>query len=456
MPGNNKKNFMHITLLVGLVFAFLAIIALSAVCQTPFDILKNKTESFSEDIMLKASWREPWLNVIPRGTYPNGEGLTRTAFTMGRSEPTSDEEEWVQLQSVEDQGSTGACAVTYNQVYVGFHNRNYSPTVFGLVGPLMCQDEFAIGWKSVEFWTKYYRAIELRNTKSLVNRNGNVYRYMSHKASCNSSFTWHEGGTYNAGVGTIAAVPPAGPDMGFFNHDLPTSMVSQENLDNTAIQLMQEGAHDENTQGWITMGNDGPIFPLLIGIDASRRVREDNPDLAQSINASYNSLKDANPLLQRLGASLVLRNFRHVPNLFPARWKLGDSGLERVPTFINSTNSKYATKGRVPIINPDWEDPTVAEFESCEVLNPLVCTEEVLKPISAGMDWKPQNYFGEWKFVSGPDALLALDCAGNDPLHKQGAHFAEYRTAHHPHFPEYGRMILFRRCPNSFDEVPCS
>jgi hypothetical protein len=165
-------------------------------------------------------------------------------------------------------------------------------------------------------------------------------------------------------------------------------------------------------------------------------------------------------VIQRLGASRVIKNFRHIINRFPPRWKQVNGALQRVPTWVMSTATADATKGRVSIINPDWRDPSIAAYEGVTVFNPWVMTEEVLQPVNSvpGMKLKPQNYFGEWAFVTGNDAVLGFDgCTGiQDPMHKQGRHFAEYRHALKPGFPMYGRFILFKRCPASYDTVVCS
>jgi hypothetical protein len=133
--------------------------------------------------------------------------------------------------------------------------------------------------------------------------------------------------------------------------------------------------------------------------------------------------------------------------------------LLRVPVWLSAAAGS-GEKGQIVSVNPDWRDPALANYEAATVLNPWVMTEEVLQPVNSapGMKWNPQNYFGEWMFVTGNDALLGMDaCTGiQDPLHKQGRHFAEYRHALKPIFPLYGRVFLFARCANAYDTVTCS
>jgi hypothetical protein len=198
----------------------------------------------------------------------------------------------------------------------------------------------------------------------------------------------------------------------------------------------------------------------MIGQEASNTLLRQNAELRRDYRDAYEGLGEANPVIKRLGATLIIKNFRHMVTLFPPRWSCVDGVYTRVPTWVMSTNAADASKGRVAIVNPDWRDPAVANVEGAIVWNPWVMTEEVLMPVNSlpGANLKPQNYFGEWKFVTGNDALLGFDgCTGiSDPTHKQGRHFAEYRHALKPIFPSYGRLILFSRCAANYDCVSCS
>lgn len=410
-----------------------------------------KVEDLGPMLYVRASWRDAWLNLVMRETWPMGAGVVRSAFTIGRSEPATDEEAWQTIATTSGDSYTGSCGVTYVQTYVGYKEVTYKPESFGLVGPLVCQDDLTLHWNSLDFWEKYFQALEKRNVKSIVNRLANIYMNYVPKAAANPDFHYVDG--------TIDTQPP-GQHVDLSGISVPQCGLIQDYLDTTAIELMQEGATDPNSNGWITMGPDGPIFPLMIGVDASNKILQNNAELRADYRFAFDSLAEANPVIKRLGASLVIKNFRHMITLFPPRWKLVGGVLTRVPTWIMSTSSTNATKGQVAIVNPEWKNANIAAWEGAIVWNPWVMTEEVLQPVNAapGMKWTPQNYFGEWTFVTGNDALLGFDnCTGvTDPKHKLGRHFAEYRHAAKPIFPTYGRLIVFKRCPAEFDCVACS
>lgn len=432
-------------------------------CANPADVLRQRTEDLSEILYLRASWRDPVLSMIPRGSYPKGAGYVRSTFTIGRSEPTSDEETWAQIGNIADRdnegdagtysSTMGACNVTYNATDVGFKEDTYEPEVFGLSGPLICQDDLAVSFNSEAFWEKYFQALEKRNARSISNRQLNVYMQYVPKAPANSSFTWYAGDY-------ATQIPPSAVDLSSMAADLPTSELTQEMLDDTARVLMEEGASDPNTNGWITFGDDGPEFPLYIGAWASKRLKLNNSELRSDINQSFQGRGDINPVLKRLGSSYTLGNFRHIINLFPPRWSFANGVFTRVPVWTMSSSASYATKGKVAVINPNWVSATTAPYEAAIVMNPWVMTEEVLLPVNSlnGANLNPQNYYGEWTYVTGNDALLGMDsCTGKqDPLKKMGRHFAEYRHANKPVFPSFGRLILFKRCADAFDTITCS
>lgn len=421
-------------------------------CVTPFDVLRMRVEDLGPQLYLRASYKDPWLNLIPRDVYPEGAGLVRSAFTIGRSEPATDEETWNAITTLSGNSFIGSCGTTYNQTQVGYLETTYAPEGFGLVGPLICQDDLTLHWNSRDFWEKYFQALEKRNVQSITNRLMNIYmNYVPKAAALASGFTYV--------AGNFTTQPP-GSTVDLSTITTPTCGLLQDHLDTTAIILTEIGADEPNTNGWITQGAAGPIFPILIGQEASNKLLLNNAELRDDYRAAFMGWGDANPVIQRLGASRVIKNFRHMITRFPPRWKLVGGVLTRVPRYIMSTSSTDATKGQVAIVNPEYDNANIAGWEGAIVLSPWVFHEEVLQPVNAapGMKWTPQNYFGEWRFVTGNDALLGFSgCTGvSDPVHKLGRHFAEYRHAAKPIFPDFGRLIVYQRCPTTYDCVACS
>lgn len=425
-------------------------------CTSPFDVLRLRVEDLGPTLYARASWKDPWLSIVPRSEYPVGAGLVRSAFTIGRSEPSSDEETWTAIATTSGGQFVGSCTTNYTQTFVGYKENTYNPEGFGLVGPLVCQDDLTLHWNSMDFWEKYFQALEKRNTKSIVNRLANIYMNYATKVIPNSD------GSVTEVAGNFATQPPGSAvDMTGVTTP-PACGLTQDILDSQAITLSELGADNENSNGWITQGPSGPEFPILIGEGASNQLVLNNAELRDDYRSSFMGWGEANPVIQRIGASRIIKNFRHIITRFPPRWSItdGTNALVRVPTWLMSTASTDATKGQVAVVNPLWKSATTAPVEGAIVLNPWVYTEEVLRPVNTapGMKWTAQNYFGEWRFVTGNDALLGFPgCTGvQDPTHKLGRHFAEYRHAAKPIFPEFGRLVLYKRCPQTVSCLTCS
>lgn len=452
-------------------------------CGTPFDVLRLKVEDLGPTLYVRASWQDPWLNLIPRAEWPVGAGLDRSAFTIGRSEPATDEETWVAIATTSGGSFTGSCGVTYNQTYVGHLEVHYKPEGFGLRGPLICQDDLTLHWNSADFWEKYFQSLEKRNAKSIINRLANIYMNYASKAALvgGSAFS------FTPGIFNLTQPPPSSVDLngvtaGSTAIAQATCNLSQDYLDGTALDLNESGAFDPNSNGWMTLGPEGPIYTLLIGQEASNRILLNNSELRRDYRSAFEAFGDSNPVIARMGASRVIKNFRHMITMFPPRWAwltagqqldLGSgtptvasvTGYYRVPTWKMSTSSNDATKGQVAVVNPAYRNPNIATYEGAVVMTPWCFTEEVLRPVNSapGMKWQAQNYMGEWNFVTGNDALIGFDDCNSangtgiqDPTHKRGRHVAEYRHAAKPIFPDYARLLIYTRCVNDFDCTSCS
>lgn len=366
------------------------------------------------------------LNLVPRAEYAQGTGLTQSVFTIERSEPTSDEESWTAITI----SGGAACNQTYNAVEVGFTEGTYSPEQFGLRGPVICQDDLIYNLHAEQFLEAYIQSLGIRSKRSVENRLLKKYIDLSYKQICNASFTQY--------TGTDLTTSQA------------TSELTQEYLDCLAVDLNESGASDPNSSGWITLGEDGPIYPLYIGQEMSQHLLTNNSDLRQDRRNADDTKGDMSMLFQRVGATRVIKNFRHVINLFPARYEYSAGAYTRVNTWLMSAK----TKGTGAEINPAWKTAT---YEAAHVLTPWVMTEEIVKPVNsaAGLSWPVKSYFGEWEFIVGGNLITDGTCY--DPRKKLGAHFGEYKHALRPIFRQYGRTILFKRCPcTNFDIVTCT
>lgn len=410
-------------------------------CENPFDAFRLATESLPKDIYVRASYRSIFMNLVPRGTFPTGAGLVRSTFTIGRSEPTTDEPTFVPVTVTSGQTYTGSCNTTYNDVPVGFQENTYGPEKFGWRGPIICQDDLMINYNMEDFLSLYVPAISKNTERTISNRFASIYTSFVPKWVANTDF--------HSVAGDISAHPPASPDLTL---DKSLCFLDQLMLDQVAATLNEEGASDPDTNGWITLGEDGPIYPLYIGQQASAQLLLENSELRQDRRFADMGEGNAAMLFKRIGATKVIKNFRHVINLFPPRYTYdaNTGAYVRTPTWIMPSG----TKGEVAEINPAWRAIESSPYEGAWVLSPWVFTSEILQSIAsaAGLAWSPKNHVGEWQFIVGGKEISTTDCY--DPLKKLGAHFAEYWHSPKPIYPVYGAFIIFSRCPGS--TFPCA
>lgn len=410
-------------------------------CENPFDAFRLATESLPKDIYVRASYRSIFMNLVPRGVYPQGAGLVRSTFTIGRSEPTTDEPAFEAVTITTGETYTGSCGTEYNDVPIGFLENTYSPEKFGWKGPIICQDDLMINYNMEQFLALYVPAMAKNTERTISNRFASIYTSFVPKAVANTDFHFVDG--------DISSHPPQSPDLTL---DESTCFLDQDMLDETAAILNEEGASDPDTNGWITLGEDGPIYPLYIGQQASAQLLLQNAELRQDRRFADMGMGDAAMLFQRIGATRVIKNFRHVINLFPPRYSYVDGAYVRTPTWVMDAG----TKGEVAEVNPDWRSFSASPYEAAYVLSPWVFTSEILEPVNsaAGLNWSPKNHVGEWQFIVGGKEISETDCY--DPLRKLGRHFAEFWASPKPIYPQYGRWIIFKRCASTFNCVQCS
>lgn len=407
-------------------------------CAAPFDAFRLATEHLTDTMYRKASYRSVWLNLIPKEVFPKGIGLIQSIFTIGRSEPATDEPAFVPITVSTGGVFTGTCGDTYDNVPVGFQETTFSPEQFALRGPTICQDDLIYNHQAAQFLTAYIPAITKYSERQISNRLQAIYSFYCQKFVANTN------------AYTVAGSTGSPPQNVPLFLDESHCELDQLMLDQVAQQLMQAGATDPNSDGWIQLGEDGPIFPIYIGMAQSQRLTLDNADIRSDSRYAYMQAGEMAPTLLRLGATKVIRNFRHVINLFPPRYTYAGGQYTRVPTWIQQPS----TKGDVAQINPVWQSQATAPFEGAWVLSPWVFHDQAITPTSsaAGLNWQPKSYMGEWLFQTGGYKIFDPPCF--DPGEKLGAHFGWYKHAAKPIFPEYGYLIIFKRCDQT--TYPCA
>jgi hypothetical protein len=414
-------------------------------CPNVFDAFAVATESLAQDVYKRASYRSMWLNMIERGEYPQGTGLTQTSFLTTSIEPVS-AEEWSAI-TLSNGSNGGACDVTYSEVPVGFNTQTWSPERFALKGPVLCKDDLTFDHRVEAFLRVYLEKLSIRAQRTWEVRYQNLYAKYALKAVADSSFTTVS--TIPSGVNELPWVQTGSVGQAL---NQATSELTQEMLDSAAATLIQNGATNPDSSGFISYSSDGPVFPLYIGLEASQRIAQNNSQFRDDLRYAEMGQGEGAQLLKRIGANRVIKNFRHVPNLFPPRFTYS-SGTGKY-TLVQPFTSTSGTKGTVFDVNSSWR---TAPYEGALIVTPYVFKSHIVRPVNRVGDlaWNPTNYMGEWQWVTGAYKFDgATDCT--DPLEKKGQHYAEFIHAAEPIFTNQGYLIIFRRCTGSFSTIICS
>jgi hypothetical protein len=368
----------------------------------------------------------------------------RTVFTTGRALPTTNTPEFERVALTDGENFTGSCATDYEAVEPGFYSRDYAPEKFGWKGPVICSDDLIYSWQVESFIPRYIEQLSKNVRWTIHYRYKSIYDHFVPKAvvcpTGAETFAFDEGGT---------GLPGQSPNLTL---DESEGELTQNELDATAMELIYEGA-DVNpmSDGWITYGNEGPLWVLDIDAQLSAQIFKNVSERRTDIREAWNGAKDASPLLRRLMAARQLGNFKHLPNPYPTRYTYAMGAYTEVDTWVID---HHQVKGSPVVLNPAWK---IAPFVGTRVLSPNVFTSELVAPVnsSSGLNWPPKSYLGEWAWKVGGRLISDDTHVCFDPFEKYGRHFAEFHHAPRPVKPMHGRLIISKRCDQEFECVSC-
>jgi hypothetical protein len=411
-------------------------------CVGFFDSMKTASESLGKEVHRKATFNSVWLNALPKGSYPLGTGLTQTGFKIENSLPVDDELAW---QNIQNSGTTssslvnmdsgdGLCGRSWNDVDWGFSEYTFNPQRVSVRGPQLCKENLKYRFNLDSFLNAYVDEISKHSKRILENKIQN--EYMKHARQVTLAGTTVDDAALSdsaVGAGELSAATLA--------DSVP---LLQAHLDQLAIKLIESGATEGDSNGFVELGPNGPIFPLIIGMETSNALINADDNLRQD----YRHGAQNSELLKRIGADRVVGNFRHIVVTNPVRMArhASDGTYDRVSERVALSGGEAPTKGNGTKINPLYTAKTgtgAGIYETAIALTPSVMKQLVVPasvPASLGFD--PTNYSGDWKFVVG-GYKSADGCA--DELEYRGRHYGTYEMAFEPIFGEHGATVLFKR-----------
>lgn len=401
-----------------------------AACPDYFAGLRIATENLGNEIHRIPSPATPYYNFIQRGTFPKNTGVNQTTFTAGRVEPTSKSAGWSDVSLSNNTVTGGACADSFTEISVGFNETNYAPRKLQLKGPSICKDTLTYAHNPMDFIGNHY----VPSLANYVKRKVDL-EFRDQVIKLGNKMSIAAGAFSN--VFTSTTLPTI----------KPTSMLTWDWLDGVAARLIGAGATnvDGETLEW---GPDGPVFPAFIGLEMLNRIFHNVSVTRTDWNYADMGKGDMAATLRAIGAGRQHKNFRFAPVTHPPRYTWNNSILVEVEAFEDSA----LDHGTGQVETSAWLN---AEYEAVVIPSTKQFKANMVLPESAGLDYDETSYNGDWRFVTGGNRIVT----GNvcyDPLHKWGAHFAEFAYAPEPIHTNYGWTLIYKRCANDQQLAICT
>ncbi len=390
----------------------------------------QRTEDFARSVFNKPSAPTVLRDALPKGVFDKGAGLTKTYFRFANIEPEDSTPTWSPITTAAQGNAGGSCAVDYTQYEGGWDAGTYGPVQIGSKFEVLCRDDQYFNYMP-EVWLQQYM-VRLSKLSKRILDNYLIDQYMRVVPIGVATLT----GFHLIAASSTLTAPQA------------TSELTQDMLDVVAQELIQAGATEPDSNGWIMLNGSMLYWTLLIGMEASKLIQTNNSEFRQDVRFAFEGMGDKNPLMRIVGSDIAIKNFRHHIWLTPPRFSYDGTSYSQVNVYANVS----ATKGVKPVFSNDYKN---ADYEGAFVLSPYVMTQEFIEPAASvgGVSWPATDVgMGTWQFVTGKDA----GC-DNDPLHKRGRHYSEWKLALAPGaLPESGTFLVYKRCKNLPLGVSCS
>lgn len=383
------------------------------------------TEDLDQAIIRIPSLADVFTGGIPKGTFDRNKGVTKTLFTMQHSEPPTDQPVFNDI-TLDDNGQpTPQCTDTFTDVALSYYTRTYGPKQSKLRGPEICREQLEFQHNIGEFLAGYVNELGRYSKRYFEFALREDYMNFSTLVVDPAS----GGPGFYPGPNAFATIP------------IPESDLTQDTLDLCADYLIDVGATEPDSNGYIMNGGEGPLFTLLVNRIRSSNIVVNNSERRQDARFAM-----PNELWKRINATRVIANYRHVPCGNLPRANVVNGVLTRVNTYQALTpetglqfTSAYLT----------------AQYEAAIILLPSVMQADIVTPY----DWEwpdTQNYMGEWKFIVGGWRIDDNGGLCQDPLGNRGRHYAQYKYAPKPILPYTGLTIWYKRCSNITQYAYCS
>lgn len=422
------------------------------------NILTQEANRIGQDVYKFTLHQSPWVDLIKKGSFPDGLGYRINTMIYDRALPQNDGANtgtfnalglnWANVASsalVADNDALNSSALIEGASIDRTGPRNKSARIdftrklksynlqrASVESPRINVDDLRFAAYRSEQLSAIMNILRESTHRSWEDRYRDEYDRLTDNVVVCKTAAYSGGSVFNTGKEGVASFGTGG----FFDVDVdagtdgadgdnaivPTAFISNKVLDKVYMKLVRSGG------GVDAYGRENarPVFGLVLSSEASYALQTE-PGFRDDIR--YNSAK-VSDLIAPLGVEKAFRGYYHlVDDLAPRGTFNGTTDkIERVYPEVYSSG--------VLILNTAYD---TAEYELAYVLHSGVMESLIPGPVSApGMTFNPVNYRGDFKWLNIPDEVI-------NPDGTIGFFRGVLASASKPIKTSYGYRIAFKR-----------
>ena len=421
-------------------------------------VLVQEANRIGADIHAENVHTSPWMDLIPKGNFPEGMGYRLQSLIYERALPTNAAQDTIGLTWGDFAGPSGFKSGQDHSASVTGTAGLLNDSVSDYHGPLANADAGGgadtgpsrIDWQkrlepySLKRATVWSPEINVDDLRFAAHRNEQLSASFDALAE-GVRYGWEERyrdeyqricnfvveciASTNASLTAIAA--GAGSTDDKFDNGIPGTTLNIGNgvLDKIYNALVRGGA-GKKAYG---MENGRPIFGLVLSSEASYTLMTES-----NIRTDVNESSRVDELLAPLGVSKGFRGFYHIIDDLAPRYRVAssDTGYTNGDFF---RVEPYTISSNVIIPNSAYEAVT-AKFEVAFVLHKEVMEALIPNPVSgaSGVTFDPVDYSGKFHWVN----IKSVDL---NPLGTVGNFLGVLASATKPLKTKFGYAIIYDR-----------
>ena len=366
--------------------------------------------------MLRAS---PIMNLVPRRTYDNADGLSPIVITTTSSLPT----DYPTMGSLARSNGTGAaaCTVTADKIQQGYTSQTYSLETKAFESEILCATDLDFGPNGLagtaQTIANYYKNMEL-NVRTFWE---DWYRIKNLSIIQNKVST-----LVNDLADTVTDT-----NANFSGVDAPTDVLQWSHLDPLWDLALNTGMSELSPVTSAGM----PAFFLVVSPRTKRRLFQYDQLVRDTVNWQTGDAALEN--FKAMGIDTAINGF--VPIVDPRPIRYANDKTTKIYPFVNQAT----TAGVKWVANPNYKPVSQGGLAVYEVATIMCNNIWEARPRATGLgniggaSFDPINYTGEFCWINNKDNA-------SNPRGNQGYFRADVQVAGKPIFPEYGFQILVK------------